>query len=98
MGGANAVVKLSSSCAPEPRRSNNNNGDRFIQDRRCYRGCSMSRYVEVCLFNIAQHRSSILLRSAPLLKPRQNQFVGMALATHQCRLEMTVDSGGDVGL
>lgn len=49
-----------------------------------------------CFLNIVRHCGLFLLRPAPLLKPQQNQYVGMAMP--HCRFKMMLDSGGYVGL
>ena len=54
---------------------------------RCHRRCSKSRFVDV--FSISP---DVCFYFAPLLKPRQNQFAGL-MATHQCQLKITFDSG-----
>lgn len=56
-----------SSCAPEPRRSNNN-GDHYRQDRWYYQGCSKLIKSMACVLNITWHHF-FLLCSTRLLKP-----------------------------
>lgn len=60
-------------------RRSGNKNGNHYREDRC---CSRGRYLPD-------------IRSAPFLKPRQNQYVGMA--THQRWLKMTSDSGGYVG-
>lgn len=95
MGRTNAVVKLLSSCALEPSRSNNYDDEHYRQDRRRYPGCSKdikksTNYFQVqtaVCFEGIYLSQFVLLCSAQLLKPWKHHYVGMAMATHQCWLK-----------
>lgn len=93
MGGTNQAVNLCQAMRRNQGGVKTTMATAIGQATRCYRRRSKSIESTNSCGGASVHRSLFLVRPAPLFNPQKKNDVG-----NQCRLKMTLDSGGLVGL